>query len=173
MILEDSIAMFGILLALIGISLSYVTGNPLWDILFSSLIAMLLGVAAVFLGRVNMIYLSDIRHLEIEEAFANICRQHSEVELCHDVKSIVMDENNIILVAEVEVREEALMANIQADIEQEKLQLSESIELRDERSAVFATVRRIDHIIEDLTRQLQQKHPEVQSVTIEVGIYQN
>ena len=173
MILEDSIAMFGILLALIGISLSYVTGNPLWDILFSSLIAMLLGVAAVFLGRVNMIYLSDIRHLEVEEAFTNICRQHSEVELCHDVKSIVMDENNIILVAEVEVREEALMANIQADIEQEKVKISENIELRDERSAVFATVRRIDHIIEDLTHQLQQKHPEVQSVTIEVGIYQS
>lgn len=173
MILEDSIAMFGILLALIGISLSYVTGNPLWDILFSSLIAMLLGVAAVFLGRVNMIYLSDIRHLEIEEVFINICKAHNEVELCHDVKSIVMDENNIILVAEVEVREEALIGNIQSDIEHVKANIADNVEFRDERSAVFATVRRIDHIIEDLTHQLQQKHPEVQSVTIEVGIYQS
>ena len=171
MILEDSIAMFGILLAIIGISLSYITGDPLWDILFSSLIAVLLGVAAVFLGRVNMIYLSDIRHLEIEESFTSICKEHSEVELCHDVKSIVMDENNIVLVAEVEVREEALIDNIQADIEQERAQISENIELRDERSAVFATVRRIDHIVEDLTNQLQQKHPQVQSVTIEAGIY--
>ena len=118
-----------------------------------------------------MIYLSDIRHLEIEESFTSICKEHSEVELCHDVKSIVMDENNIVLVAEVEVREEALIDNIQADIEQERAQISEYIELRDERSAVFATVRRIDHIVEDLTNQLQQKHPQVQSVTIEVGIY--
>ena len=173
MILEDSIAMVGILLAIIGISLSYITGNPLWDILFSSLIAILLGIAAAFLGRVNMIYLSDIRHLEIEESFTRICKEHSEVELCHDVKSIVMDENNIVLVAEVEVREEALIDNIQADIEQERAQISEHIELRDERSAVFATVRRIDYIIEDLTNQLQQKHPQVQSVTIEVGIYKS
>ena len=173
MILEDSIAMFGILLALIGISLSYVTGNPLWDILFSSLIAMLLGVAAVFLGRVNMIYLSDIRHLEIEQTFTNICREHNEVELCHDVKSIIMDENNIVLVAEVEVREESLINNIQSDIEHVKANIAGDVEFRDERSAVFATVRRIDHMIEDLTRQLQQQHPQVQSVTIEVGIYQS
>ena len=173
MILEDSIAMFGILLALIGISLSYVTGNPLWDILFSSLIAMLLGVAAVFLGRVNMIYLSDIRHLEIEQTFTNICREHNEVELCHDVKSIIMDENNIVLVAEVEVREESLINNIQSDIEHVKANIADDVEFRDERSAVFATVRRIDHMIEDLTRQLQQQHPQVQSVTIEVGIYQS
>jgi len=173
MILEDSIAMFGILLALIGISLSYVTGNPLWDILFSSLIAMLLGVAAVFLGRVNMIYLSDIRHLEIEQTFTNICREHNEVELCHDVKSIIMDENNIVLVAEVEVREESLINNIQSDIEHVKANIAGDVEFRDERSAVFATVRRIDHMIEDLTHQLQQQHPQVQSVTIEVGIYQS
>ncbi|MCS5592108.1 MAG: cation diffusion facilitator family transporter [Gammaproteobacteria bacterium] len=173
MILEDSIAMFGILLAIIGISLSYVTGNPVWDILFSSLIAILLGIAAVFLGRVNMIYLSDIRHTEIEESFTNICREHSEVELCHDVKSLVMDENNIILMAEVEVREEALINNIQSDIEHVKANIAENINLRDERSAVFATVRRIDHIVEDLSKQLQQKHPQVQSVTIEVGIYQS
>jgi len=55
----------------------------------------------------------------------------------------------------------------------ERAQISENIELRDERSAVFATVRRIDHIVEDLTNQLQQKHPQVQSVTIEVGIYKS
>jgi cation diffusion facilitator family transporter len=172
MILEDSIAMIGILLAIIGITLSYLTGNPVWDILFSSLIAILLGIAAVFLGRVNMIYLSDIRHLEIENYFTKICSEHNEVELCHDVKSIVMDENNIVLVAEVEVKEEALMDKIKLDIEHEKSQISENDEMRDEKSAVYATVRRIDHIIENLTNQLQQKHPQVRSVTIEVGIYQ-
>jgi hypothetical protein len=82
-----------------------------------------------------------------------------------------MDENNIVLVAEVEVKEEALMDKIKLDIEQEKIQISENDDMRDEKSAVYATVRRIDHIIENLTNQLQQKHPQVQSVTIEVGIY--
>ena len=173
MILEDSIAMFGIFLAIIGITLSYLSGNPFWDILFSSLIAILLGVAAVFLGRVNMIYLSDIRHQEIENNFIKICSEHAEVELCHDVKSIVMDENNIILVAELEVREEALLDNIKVDIEQEKLNIAEDDMMRDEKSAVFATVRRIDQIIENLTKQLQEEYPQVQSVTIEVGMYQN
>jgi len=117
-----------------------------------------------------MIYLSDIRHLEIENYFTKICIVHNEVELCHDVKSIVMDENNIVLVAEVEVKEEALMDKIKLDIEQEKSQISENDDMRDEKSAVYATVRRIDHIIENLTNQLQQKHPQVQSVTIEIGL---
>ena len=40
--------MIGIFLAIMGITLSYLTGNPVWDILFSSLIAILLGIAAVF-----------------------------------------------------------------------------------------------------------------------------
>ncbi len=173
MILEDSIAMFGIFLAIIGITLSYLSGNPFWDILFSSLIAILLGIAAIFLGRVNMIYLSDIRHQEIENNFIKICSEHDEIELCHDVKSIVMDENNIILVAELEVREEALLDNIKVDIEQEKLKIAEDDIIRDEKSAVFATVRRIDHIIENITKQLQEKYPQVQSVTIEIGMYQN
>ena len=50
------------------------------------------------------------------------------------------------------------------------MQISENDDMRDEKSAVYATVRRIDHIIENLTNQLQQKHPQVQSVTIEVGL---
>ena len=45
--------------------------------------------------------------------------------------------------------------------------------MRDEKSAVFATVRRIDQIIENITKQLQEEYPQVQSVTIEVGMYQN
>jgi hypothetical protein len=82
-----------------------------------------------------------------------------------------MDENNIVLVAEVEVKEEALMDKIKLDIEHEKSQIAENDGMRDERSAVYATVRRIDYIIENLTNLLQQKYPQVQSVTIEVGIY--
>ena len=75
-----------------------------------------------------------------------------------------------MLVAEVEIKEEALMDKIKLDIEHEKSQISENDEMRDEKSAVYATVRRIDHIIENLTNQLQQKHPQVQSVTIEIGL---
>lgn len=70
------------------------------------------------------------------------------------------------------MREEALIDNIQSDIEHVKENITDNVKFRNERTAVFATVRRIDHIVKDLARRLQQKHPEVQSVTIEVGIYQ-
>ena len=64
------------------------------------------------------------------------------------------------------------MDKIKLDIEKEKSQISEHDDILYEKSSVYATLRRIDHIIENLTNQLQQKHPQVRSVTIEVGIYQ-
>ncbi|WP_024441448.1 cation diffusion facilitator family transporter [Mycobacterium sp. UM_WGJ] len=48
-LLEDTAALIGLALALIGVGLSTVTGNPLWDGVATLGISALLGVVAVFL----------------------------------------------------------------------------------------------------------------------------
>lgn len=49
-LLEDTAALAGLVMALLGVSASLVTGNPLWDALGSLGIGVLLVVVAIFLG---------------------------------------------------------------------------------------------------------------------------
>jgi cation diffusion facilitator family transporter len=48
---EDAAALFGLLAALVGVILSHVTGNLVWDGVASILVGLALGVVAWFLGR--------------------------------------------------------------------------------------------------------------------------
>ena len=99
-VLEDTIAVSGVVLAATGIGLTYLTGNPLWDIGFSVVIALMLGVTAFFLGKVNMRFLTDVRDHDAEQAFRDVVAGHSEVETYHDLRSVIIDENNTVVVAE-------------------------------------------------------------------------
>ncbi|RHY06857.1 hypothetical protein DYB38_008342, partial [Aphanomyces astaci] len=56
-VLEDSAACTGVLIALAGIGASYVTGNPVWDSAASIGIGFLLGGVAVSLIRMNQRFL--------------------------------------------------------------------------------------------------------------------
>jgi zinc transporter 9 len=75
-LLEDSIAVAGVALAVTGIILTRLTGNGLWDIGFSGLIALVLGITAVILGRINIRFLTDIRDPQAEAVFIDIVRKY-------------------------------------------------------------------------------------------------
>ena len=93
-VLEDTVAVLGVLCAALGIGLSAWTGSRGWDIGFSVVIAVMLGLVAFFLGAVNMRYLSDIRDRGAERAFREVARGLREVERFHDLRSVVVDESN-------------------------------------------------------------------------------
>jgi zinc transporter 9 len=178
-LLEDTVATLGVLLASTGILLSVYTGNPYWDIAFSMLIAVLLGLTAFFLGSVNMRFLADVRDQDAEAAFADLVRDHPEVERYHDLRSIIIDDEHTVLVAEVELREEAIVAGLkQRMLDSENSYLSmlpgsrrEDEKVRDYcriRAAAQATLERTEEIIEELAAAIRQRLPRVQHVTIEV-----
>jgi zinc transporter 9 len=178
-VLEDTVATLGVLLAATGIVLTAVSGNPYWDIGFSAMIAVLLGLTAFFLGAVNMRYLSDVRDTEAEAAFVDIVAQHSEVERYHDLRSIIIDDQHTILVAEVELREEAVVAGLQArmtEYESKLLSVLSNEQCKDERlrdychtrAAAQATLERTEVIIEELAQAIKKRLPRVHHVTLEV-----
>jgi divalent metal cation (Fe/Co/Zn/Cd) transporter len=178
-VLEDSVAMIGLVFAALGIGLSAATGNYHWDIGFSVLIAAMLGLIAIFLGIVNMRFLSDIRDSAAEELFSEIADQHPEVERFHDLRSVVIDDEHTVLVAEIELREEAILNGLQQAIEFHQQKLLEVVPTKraddaalrtyiHNRAAVQATLERTEQIIEELVAEIQQRLPRVFHVTIEV-----
>jgi len=177
-VLEDSVAMLGLVLAGIGIGMAALTHNPLWDIGFSAVIAVMLGVIAFYLGFVNMKYLADMRDTDAEALFAELVKEHPHVEKWHDVRSIILDENNTLLVAEVELREEAMVAGLKQDIESHISLLENAVpgdkltpavgDYMHSRAAIQATLEKTETIIDELTAALQNRLPRVTHVTIEV-----
>lgn len=178
-VLEDMIAVTGVVLAATGIGMTYITGNPLWDIGFSVVIAAMLGFAAFFLGKVNMHYLTDVRDLTAEQAFRDMVREHPEIEAYHDLRSVIIDENHTVVVAEIEMREDAMMQNWEARVERNERILRGA--MRDEngdqaareaeltcRAVVRATLERTEEIIDELQVDLRKKCPQVSHLTVEV-----
>ena len=51
---EDLAALFGLAAALLGVTLSYLTGQPVWDALASIVVGIALGTVAFYLGRDSM-----------------------------------------------------------------------------------------------------------------------
>jgi len=178
-VLEDTIAVCGVLLAATGIGLTYVTGNPMWDIGFSVVIALMLGLAAFFLGKVNMRFLTDVRDPAAEQAFRDVVAGHHEVEAYHDLRSVIIDENHTVVVAEIEMREEAMMGDLQVRIKRHEQVLRQSVpdkrrEQKDlehyitSRAVVQATLERTEEVIDELEAELRQKCPQVSHLTVEV-----
>ena len=51
---EDLAALFGLVAALIGVTVSHLTGQPIWDALASIVVGLALGTVAFYLGRDSM-----------------------------------------------------------------------------------------------------------------------
>ena len=167
------------LLAGSGIALTRLTGNGMWDVGFSIAIAVMLGVTAIVLGAINMRLLTDVRDREAEAIFDTIAKAHREIERYHDLRSIVVDEANTVLVAEVELREEAVLAGLRNEIAKYEAALLSALpstrqgdsalqEYIADRAAVQATLERTETLIDELEGLMRERCPRVSHITIEV-----
>ncbi|GAB2505660.1 cation diffusion facilitator family transporter [Microbulbifer agarilyticus] len=177
-LLEDSIALTGVILAATGIGMTQVTGDPRWDIGFSVLIALMLGVTAIFLGMVNMRFLTSIRDHKAEKCFSEIVRQHPEIERHHDLRSVIVDDRHTVVVAEIEIREEVLMRDMRARIEEHQAELLERVpdhrrtdtvmDYAEQRATVQATLEATEMLIDTLEAELKQRCSQVSHLTVEI-----
>ncbi|MFI2809744.1 MULTISPECIES: cation diffusion facilitator family transporter [Microbulbifer] len=183
-LLEDSIAVTGVILAATGIGLAQVTGDKIWDIWFSVAIAVMLGLTAIFLGAINMRFLTSIRDADAEKAFAEICRGRRDIERFHDLRSVIVDETHVVVVAEVELREEVLVRDMRERIQAHEKALLERVPehrrteavraYAQDRAVVQATLERTERVIDELESELKARCPQVFHLTVEVeGIAQS
>lgn len=178
-VLEDSAAMLGLTLAALGIILTAATGHAEYDIVFSALIAIMLGGIAFYLSFTNMRFLADMRDMEAEYLFQEIVEDHPELERYHDLRSIIIDERNTVLVAEIELKEEAMVNGLQQKINDARNHILNKLARNDQqreqlrqyatdRAAVEVIIGRAERIIDEIEQDIKARLSRVSHITLEV-----
>jgi len=118
-LIEDSVAMLGLVFALVGIGLSFWTGSAIFDGIAAICIGLLMGALAYFLAATNRKYLLNHSDDEVNDVASQLWRADEQVQTVQRVNSIVLSPEETLLMAEVELREEAIFADMsEAEIAQ-------------------------------------------------------
>ncbi|MGC4122484.1 MAG: cation diffusion facilitator family transporter [Myxococcales bacterium] len=114
-VFEDGAALLGLVLAALGIALSYWTGNGLWDALGSTLIGVLLGFVALFLAEENReLLLGKAIPEKDREAFRDIVAKTPGVRHVHDIKTRMLTPETYKLKAEITLDEGYIASRLDA-----------------------------------------------------------
>ena len=111
-LIEDSVAVVGLLFALVGMSLSVYTGSALFDVGAAVAIGLLMGFLAFFLAATNKKYLLNVSNEGINDAALKAWTADERVQEVRHIHSIVLSPEETVVMAELELREEALFANM-------------------------------------------------------------
>ena len=102
-LLEDSVACTGVLIAGLGIGLAQWTGNPLYDALGAISIGLMLGAVAVWLGlRNRTLLLGPALPTELHEEIVDYLRHHPVVMRVRKARSRVVGAERFRFKAEID-----------------------------------------------------------------------
>jgi len=152
---EDSAALLGLTFALIGMSLTSLTGIGVWDGIAAILIGVLMGALAYFLSHVNKKYLINASDHIIDDESSKIWDDDEYVQNVQRINSIVIDPNNSILMAEIELREESMFKDMSSD----------------EIKMAIKFMKRLNSIRYSLESEVRKKAPQAKHIFLEfVGV---
>ena len=100
---EDAVACVGVVIAALGIWLSYLTGSPVFDAISSILIGILMGLVAIWLAwRNRQLILGPAIPKEVEQGIIDLILAQPSVTSVHDIKSRVVAAERFLLKAEID-----------------------------------------------------------------------
>jgi len=111
-LIEDSAALVGLLIALLGMGLAAYTGSAVFDGLAAICIGVLMGGLAFFLASTNRKYLLNHSNEDADALAVSLWQDDDQVQRVHRVNSIVLSPEDTLLMAEVELREETIFADM-------------------------------------------------------------
>ena len=136
-VLEDSAAEIGLLLAFLGTFLGHLTGNPYFDGIASVLIGALLAcVAIVLLRETKGLLIGEGLHLDELEQVKSIVESNDNVTNCGRILSLYLGPNDLLVTLDVTF-------------------------------AQAMTGEEIDRTIDDLERDLVREFPQITRIFIE------
>lgn len=171
---EDGLAVIGIVIALIGLGLSYFTGQIFWDAAASILIGLLLGIMAIFLIAKNRNYLiTKSIPKEVEEIVLDIFNSDPTIEKVLDFKSAILDVDKYLIKCDVEFNASALMKEMSQHhfFENEYDDAKESYENFMKFSVEFLdrVPRLVGKKIDDIERKIRAEVPQAVFIDIEIN----
>jgi cation diffusion facilitator family transporter len=99
---EDTIALGGLVFALVGIAATQVTGNPLWDALSAVLIGvMLMGFAIALAWENKRLLLGESLPKEDETELRRIIEERGGVERIIDFRTVYFGPSDLLVTADV------------------------------------------------------------------------
>jgi len=114
-LIEDSAAVLGLGLAFTGILLTAMTGSALFDGLAAIFIGILMGALAWFLAATNRKYLLNRSDDGVNELAQRLWQSDRQVQHVQRINSIVLSPQDTLLMAELELREETMFADMSAE----------------------------------------------------------
>jgi len=154
-LIEDSVAIVGLLLAAVGMGISAYTGSSLFDGIAALAIGVLMGFLAFFLASVNKKFLINAADPNMDMVVTGIWKEDERIQRLQRVNSIVISPDESVLMAELELREEELFADMSPpEIEQ-----------------AVHFMKRIDLIRRSLEEEVTEGAPQAKHIFIEfVGL---
>lgn len=171
---EDAVAVLGVLIALVSIFLTKITGNFYWDAIGSIIIGVLLGIVAILLINKNRDYLlgKNIPE-EMKEKIIEIMEADPTIEKVLDFKSSVLDVGQYQIKCEVEFNGPALIRKVyDIGFIKEKYKIIRN----DYGEFTKFLVDYIDKVprlmgnkIDEIEKKIQKEVPEIKHIDIEIN----
>lgn len=127
-LLEDSAAMVGLFIALVGTYLVQVTGNPLIDGIASILIGVLLAFVAVFLANeVRKLLIGESASDENLSLIRKTVEGFPEVQSIGEISTMHMGPDDILLAINVDFQDDISAQNLEGVIDQMERRIREKV----------------------------------------------
>jgi len=118
-LIEDSVAVLGLAVAVIGMGLAAWTGSAIFDGIAAICIGLMMGGLAFYLAAMNRKYLINHSNNEVDAIARQVWQADDQVQHVARVNSIVLSPVDTLLLAEIELREETIFSDMtEAEIDQ-------------------------------------------------------
>jgi len=153
-LIEDAVAVMGLVLALAGMGLAAYTGSAIFDGIAAICIGLLMGGLAWFLAATNRKFLLNRSNDEVNDVATKLWQADDKVQDIQRVNSIVLSPDDTLLMAEIELREEAIFSNMSED------EIKQAIRF----------MSKLDEVRRSLEEEVSRIAPETRHIFIEFTI---
>ncbi len=114
---EDSAAMLGLFVALIGIFIAQMTHNPLWDGIASIIIGGILGLTAIWLAyETKGLLIGEGADPEIVDSIKSIANEHDGIENINEVLTLHMGPEFLLVTMSIDFKDKLPIGTIEKTI---------------------------------------------------------